>query len=484
MRNSHEQLLVSQNTATCTGDKAGDGEAIGYDNNHNTFAFDSARTVAAASPNSVTVPGALQTVQEGKDISSVLSSYYIGHWVQIAQGRGLGQTRKVVSYSTDSGTGNVTFTVSPAWDVTPDSSSRIIVGREYWQVYTVDNFIDHRTPLCQKSNANAPRGGVIGLWAHTADSAVEGNRQYDTDGITMQQLYRADAPVVMLHTGVEIRGNVVDHEYDWNSPCSLAGFKGNIGASPTPASLPPVISHGLSVARNTFTEVDGLRSGALEMSLGWWGGPSPGGWRLVNNALIHHNEINDIIGPPPAGSCQNISHQGQVRAGINVFNAVAWRSVLYGNTCNNVTNPLIDNGTQTVRVCPDGATANSCECVGQPADLSVTSTVDKNSVAPDGEVTYTVTVSNTGTTSATDVSLSMDFTPGVEITAYQANGGCYVQVGTCNLGSIGPGQNATVTLTGRGVTVGNSLGTFSVTTKSGDDNLANNGSKVSVEVFP
>jgi len=55
MDNDIEKVLVSQNTATCTGDKIGDGEAFAFDTNANTFAFKHAEAVVRATTSSVDV---------------------------------------------------------------------------------------------------------------------------------------------------------------------------------------------------------------------------------------------------------------------------------------------------------------------------------------------------------------------------------------------------------------------------------------------
>ncbi len=104
---------MSQNQAYCTGDLAGDGEAFSYDNNHNTFALGTPQAVASATSNTVTVNAPL--------VARPTANYYVGHWVHVVQGRGLGQARKIVSYTVDPSGSPVTLTVSPAWDVVPQT---------------------------------------------------------------------------------------------------------------------------------------------------------------------------------------------------------------------------------------------------------------------------------------------------------------------------------------------------------------------------
>jgi hypothetical protein len=374
LNGNHEMLLVSQNRMTCTGDKTGDGEAIAYDNNGNTFAFDAARTALAATASTVTVRGPLKARQNNRAIDT--AGYYIGHWIQIAEGPGLGQTRRIVSYQADAGE-TVTFTVSPRWDVPPRPLvSRLTVAQTFWQVYTIDNVVDHRAvvdgvPLCLKTNRSTKLGadmgaGTIALWAQTADSIVEGNRQYETTGIWLQHLYKAEDPKqcpdcqsgTAFQAFVEIRGNTIDHEYDWNSDCSRSGIYGSHGASPTPNEPPPVAGYGVAIARNHIVRADGLRGGAITIPLSWHGGPPPGKWKLLNNTLIHHNLIEEMAGPVPSRACDQPQ---SARIGIHVGSPLVWNSVLYANRCRNVPVPLVDAGSNTQQVCPSPA-GDSCEC--------------------------------------------------------------------------------------------------------------------------
>jgi hypothetical protein len=367
MNNSNEMMLVSENIATCTGDKGSDGEAIAYDNNANTFGFDRARKVLEASSDSVTVQGPLQSRQNGSDVR--LESYYVGHWVQVGQGRGLGQVRKITAYRLDP-SGRVTFTIAPAWDVVPAAGESVVsVGREFWQVYTVANRVDHRQPLCKKSNRTRPKGGVIGLWAQTSDSVVEGNRQYDTDGILYMQHYSGVDPQVpdavsgsFFQSFLEIRDNTIDGKYDWDSDCD-SGIQGAEGASATPASPPPTVGYGVNIAHNTVVHADLGGGGAISIFLASTKGPPPHDWVLVDNTLIQHNVIRDIAGPGPRRQCT--SAPSSRRIGINLNQAMIWRTVLYANTCTNVAMRFHDAAMHTLRYCPRArAEPDSCECFG------------------------------------------------------------------------------------------------------------------------
>jgi hypothetical protein len=364
--NNVEELLVSRNTATCTGDKIGDGEAFAFDNNTNTFAFGSAPTVVDAGAASVGVSAPLAARQNTRDVP--VASYYIGHWVQIVSGPGVGEARKIIGYTTDSLTRVTTFQVTPEWDVVPIiGRSRIAVGREYWQLYAVDNLVDNRQPLCQKSNRSRTGAGLIVMWAQSADSAIAGNRQYDSDGIFVQQVYAPpEHPCTdctmqsYFHSFLEIRSNVVDGEYAWVTDCSASGITAGVGAAPWGDAIPPTVGFGVSISHNTIRHADGLRGGAIGQMDSWSAGPEPHRWPLSDNMLIYHNSIADIDGPRALSQCGS----SRPRIGIAFPEpGIAWRTVLYANSCKNVATPIGSGGIDTIKVCPSPV-ADSCECAG------------------------------------------------------------------------------------------------------------------------
>jgi hypothetical protein len=359
-----EEVLVSENSATCTGDKIGDGQAIAFDNNTNTFAFASAPTVVQATDRSITVAAPLAARQHNRDVP--IAHYYVGHWVQVVSGPGLGQVRKITAYSTNAITHLTTVTVAPAWDVVPaQGGTRVAIGREYWQLYVVDNHVDNRQPLCQKSNRSRRVGGSVGLWGQSADTVFAGNHQYDSDGIGVQQNYGApehpcaDCTMMGFFTFfLEIRGNVVDGEYDWSNDCSRSGVTAGVAAAPWEDGPPPTVGFGVSISHNTIRHADAQYGGAIAQVNTWFNGPEPQRWPLSDNMLIHHNSIADIDGPRALRICGT----SRPRIGIAFPDpAIAWRTVLYANSCKNVSMPIGPGGIDTVKVCPSSA-PDSCEC--------------------------------------------------------------------------------------------------------------------------
>ena len=374
LNNNVDEVLVSQNTATCTGDKIGDGESVAFDNNANTFAFDHAAPVVQATAADVTVSAPLATRQHDRDVP--IASYYVGHWVQIVSGAGVGQARRITGYSTDSITHRTTFRISPNWDIVPSPGlTRIAVGREFWQLYAVDNQIDNRQPLCQKSNRSRRVSGAIVLWAQSADSVIAGNRQYDSDGIFLYESYMTpEHPCAgctmqgFFQSSIEVRGNIVDGEYDWNTDCSVSGITVGVAASPWEDTPPPTVGFGVSISHNQIRHADSQHSGAIAQLDTWYAGPEPHRWPLSDNLLIHHNSIADIDGARAMAICGN----SRARIGIAFPDPpIAWRTVLYANSCKNVATPVGTGGMDTVRVCPSSA-ADSCECPPAAGSLRVT----------------------------------------------------------------------------------------------------------------
>jgi hypothetical protein len=370
MANSVEHLLVAENRVLCSGDKDGDGEAFSFDDSGDTYGLEGAPVVSAAGPDWVAVRGSLAAKQYSHTVPR--DTYYKGYWVQVVDGPGLGQTRKIVSY-VDDANGSTVVRVTPTWDVVPaPGAARIFVGRQYWQVFVVANEIEHRSPPCHKSNLTGPHGGVIAFWMPSADSAIEANRQYDTSGILFSLNYSVHAPscpecgaAARFQTALEIRGNVIEGEYDWTSDCSASGISASVGASPTPESPPPILGFGISISHNSISQADGARGGAIDFPILWFPGPPPGNWNVMENLLVFHNRLADLTGSAPRANC---GYGQRNRSGIRFQGPDHVRdSVLYANKCERVDVFLDDAGKGTTRLCPSQKSASAgpddrCEC--------------------------------------------------------------------------------------------------------------------------
>jgi hypothetical protein len=368
LNSNQEELLVARNRISCPGDKAGDGEAIAFDSNGDTLALKGAPPILSADPDTIIVRSPLLGEQFNHPVDR--DRFYIGHWMKIVAGPGTGQVRKVKSYVEDAATGTVTFKVEPAWDIVPQKDSRIVVGRNYWQVYTVANDVEQGNPPCTQGNLNGPNGGLIGIWASSTDSVIAANHQHDTSGIAFLMSYNYPdlscgdcGNAVAFQSALEISGNTIDGEYDWSSDCSRSGIGGALNAAPTPQSPPPILGIGISIAHNRITRADGFRGGAIDLAATWFLGPAPGAWQLTQSLTIQHNELQDIDGPPPRALCR-FGQRG--RAGIRLDGSNNIRNTtLYGNHCQGVPTPLEDGGKDTLRLCRSPE-EGSCECGPTP----------------------------------------------------------------------------------------------------------------------
>jgi len=260
--------------------------------------------------------------------------------VQIAQGPGLGQSRRVTAVRFDAASRRTTLEVSPGWDVAPlPGRSRVTLARTYWQMFIVANRIEGRVPPCRKSNRTGPKSGGILVWAQTTDSVVANNRQFDSDGIVFHQSY---APgITSFNSFLEIRGNEIHGEYDARREASESGIRGPHGAAPD--SAPPVESFGVRIAHNTIDAADGPGGAAITVPLAWYAGPAPHEWPLLDRLLVFHNDI------------------GRTRAGISIPGpALVKRAVLYANRCDDARTPIDRFPARVLAWCPDGG--DSCEC--------------------------------------------------------------------------------------------------------------------------
>ena len=527
---SQEMTLVSNNTIVCSGDKYGDGEAIVYDGSGTHGGTPGGEPVVAtvAWTDAQGVPGSSLTAQGSLatrftysggsiDISSNPTPYYKeGFFLQVVSGQGQGQWRRIEVASVGSNANGATFTVNvtPAFDVPPDGSSQVVVGRGYWQNATVNNYIDQRTPLCTKANAR-DHGGTLSWYASTADSAMEGNAQYGTSGILINHTFQPQQPGTtpvgpggfVLQSYNEIRNNVVSGAYDWTAAGREAGIQLRFGAtggycsgSTCPAPAPQNTGFGVSIAGNTVSQssardADGSvhpPTGAISLSPGWTTGYiDPLGvamWELDDDTLIFGNTLQDISNTV-AGSAGGLPLVGigvDVAQGSTLNPPINWRATLYHNSCVNVDKPLADFGLSTRRYCPSG-NDGSCECATAVSDdVAVTATGSPGTVTAGSNVSYTVTVTNTDPAqTASDVTLALKPSAGMQITGTtfaSSQGTCDPAVKICMLGSLPSGASAAVTVTAVALISGAWPVTFTVTHQENDTNPANDGSVVTTVV--
>jgi hypothetical protein len=385
MNHSHEMLLISENTGYCTGSKAGDGEFIALDNNKNTPGFGSKLAIDDAGTDNVTVTGAWWDGIVGSE-----AEFYSEHWLEIVEGKGIGQSRRITEIQ-ELGGNQVKFAVFPPFDVVPDAGgseqSFVTVDRVYWQTHLVDNCVDNTNEL-PLDGTEVPCGAPVTCppkpgeptptdppkkkWGRLfvapllVDSAVEGNRQYNSDGITCGAVYSEldlddGATPRNSHTYfVEIRRNLIDQEHDFDTPNESGRYDSLSGIQIRHAawrdSVSPVINYGISVSHNTIIRADGLRGGAISNSRGWH---KPLNDTMTKATVIFSNDIREVQrldqGVCPEGGIEEKKVAG---IGIHIQEIYGHDAVLHDNSFTNVCYPMVDCGTNTCiwdgRVCVSG----------------------------------------------------------------------------------------------------------------------------------
>ena len=157
---------------------------------------------------------------------------------------------------------------------------------------------------------------------------------------------------------------------------------------------------------------------------------------------------------------------------------------LYGTTT---------GGGVPTTACGNGTTAAGCGTVFEvaasaaSADLGITGSASPSPVQVDSTLTYTLTVTNSGPSGATGVTLTDTLPSGISLNNTTASQGACADAGgivTCSIGSLANGAAASVTLT---VTTPSSAGilanTATVTANESDPNLSNNTSTITVDVL-
>lgn len=186
-------------------------------------------------------------------------------------------------------------------------------------MYIVDNAVDNRKQphgFCTGNNVNGMKSaGVIGVASVMVDSAIEGNVQEQSSGISIDADYK-DLECSACHCPLrsyrlkyfgDVRGNTINGEYDYENAWSQVGgisltYGGGAGlveCAPDPEcrcnyptrfpALPIVPAYGVSVSRNVVTRADGRNGGAISFFSGF-GEP---GSALYLNTLVYQNRIAD-----------------------------------------------------------------------------------------------------------------------------------------------------------------------------------------------
>jgi len=144
---------------------------------------------------------------------------------------------------------------------------------------------------------------------------------------------------------------------------------------------------------------------------------------------------------------------------------------------------------------PDNDTANNMATtvtgIATSADLSIVKTVDQDPVVPGEDLTYTLTIANSGPSQATAVTVTDALPAAVtSVTASSSIGSCDPVTGvvlTCTVAALGPGTPMVVTITGTldpDVDPGTVSNSATVTSATPDPDLTNNTSQADTSTAP
>ncbi len=238
-------------------------------------------------------------------------------------------------------------------------------------------------------------------------------------------------------------------------------------ASPTAAVAGSPLTYTLTVTNNgentaaNATVSDTLPSGLTLTSAT----PSSG-------TCTGTSTVTCTLGDIPSGATRTITLLTQVQGGFG------------GSSLTNVASVSSDVGDPV----PGNNTASVSTPVSRAADVRVTKTVSPAAPAPGQDVTYTVEVTNDGPSNAAAVNLADTLpgafltTPAPTATITGTSGATCTVAGravSCGIGTLTPGQTATVTILARlgsGYAGGAVSNTATASTSTTDPNPANNSS--------
>jgi hypothetical protein len=364
LADSVEMLLISSNRISCAGGRLGDGEAIALDNNGNTLGFSGLTHVVAADRRQVVLNRSFSQKQNGVDIDTV--NYYRGHWVRVADGPGVGQARRIEKISVSKM--GMRLELDRDWDIVPVvGQSRLVVARQYWQVFVIGNTIDERSSLCGDPTPHRAKGGSIALWAHASDIAIVGNTLLESDGIVYHQTFsirndrcRECPDATSLLSSIEILDNRILGERHWPNNCSDSGIRAAFGSSPNLPEAPPTLGLAIRIARNHIERADGAQGGAISFPLTWHSGPKQANdqaWPMLQYTIIEGNRLRNIDGEDSHGRC---GLAGSARIGIHLPNRHVVDTAVVNNSCTNVSVGIRDHSTRTRLHCDRGGLACGC----------------------------------------------------------------------------------------------------------------------------
>ena len=262
-------------------------------------------------------------------------------------------------------------------------------------------------------------------------------------------------------TGNELDPNTDDNTASETSTVNPAANLGLAkGGSPDPVLLGSDLTYTLTVTNK---------------------GPSTGtGVSLIDTLPAGVSFVSSV---PSQGNCSGTS---TVTCGLGTLSSgdsATVTIVVTPNSTGDITNTASVTGNEGDPGIGDN-TASEVNTVNMAADLSVTKTDSSDPVLVGSNLTYTVTVTNKGPSTANEVTLT-DTLPGtVTLTlATPSQGNCIgTNIITCDLGTLVSGDNATVTIIVTTNSTGNITNTASMTSGLSDPQVSDNSASQSTIV--
>ncbi len=275
---------------------------------------------------------------------------------------------------------------------------------------------------------------------------------------TVQVVVRPESPGQVTNTA-SVAAAQTDPDGSDNSASSTTTV-----ATPADVSLTQTDSPDPVLAGSDLTYTLGVANG----------GPSSAGSVSVTDNLPAG--VTFVSASPSQGTCSQTS--GTVSCGLGTLGTSASASVqivVRPQSTGQITNTA---SVSAAGLDPNSANNSAAETtsVSPAADLSITNSDSPDPVTAGSNLTYTLGVANAGPSAADSISVTDQLPAGVDyLSATPSQGSCTHLLGmvTCDLGTLGSSQTASIALVVQTHTAGQITNTASVSSAQQDPNAAN-----------
>ncbi len=388
-------------------------------------------------------------------------------------------TASVTATETDTNTANNTATtttaVSPAANLSvtkTDSPDPVGVGQNL--TYTIVTTNAGPSPATNVTLTDALPAGVTFVSASSTQGTCSGTTTVTCSIGTLANGAAATATIVVTPTAPGTLTNTA----------TVTAAEGDPNTANNSATAITVVNPAVDLA---ITKTDApdpvLLGGNINYTISVVNnGPSAATNTIVTDALPA--SVTFVSATPSQGACSGTTtvtcNLGTVGSGGGSASIVIVVTAMSPGTISNTASvTATETDTNTAN-----NTATTTTAVGPAANLSVTKTDSPDPVGVGQNLTYTIVTSNAGPSVATGVTLVDTIPAGVTFISATASQGACVGTGpvTCNLGTLGLGGSATVTIVVQPTAPGTILNQVSVSATEGDPNTANNSASASTIV--